>query len=334
MQHAHVPVTVTTIAAGKLRRYHGETLLQRLSDVRTIVFNLRDIGYIAVGFLQSIWHLLQKRPDVVFAKGGYVCLPIGIAARLLGVPVVIHDSDTRPGLTNRILARFAHSIGTGSPVENYNYDPAKTHYVGVPIKDVFRPLTREKVRRARDAIGIIDVTAPLVVVTGGGLGAKSINEAMIQCGEAVIAAGIHVYHVTGKAHYESVAKRVPEHPHYHVVPFVFQNMHEVLGAADVVVSRASATFLQELAGLAKPAIVIPASHLGDQVKNAEVFKAAGAAIVLTDQMIAGGNTLGNAIMAVAGNPKRQQQLSQNLHQFAKPHAAAEVAAMIKKAYRD
>ncbi len=334
MHHANVPVSVTTIAAGKLRRYHGETWLQRLGDVRTILFNLRDIGYIVMGFMQSVWLLLRNRPDIVFAKGGYVCLPLGIAAVLLRIPIVIHDSDTRPGLTNRVLARFARSIGTGSPVENYNYDPHKTRYVGVPVKDVFHPFSAHDIRRARDAIGVIDVTAPLVVVTGGGLGAKSINEAMVHCGNAVVASGAQVYHVTGKAHYESVAARVPDHPHYQAVPFVFENMHDVLGAADVVVSRASATFLQELAGLAKPAIVIPAAHLGDQVKNAAVYRGVDAAVVLTDQMIAEGDELGRAIISLIHDTQRQKELSHNLHQFAKPHASRDVAMMIMKVYKE
>jgi UDP-N-acetylglucosamine--N-acetylmuramyl-(pentapeptide) pyrophosphoryl-undecaprenol N-acetylglucosamine transferase len=233
-----------------------------------------------------------------------------------------------------IYAYFSPQDATLSQVTYYYDSSTKTRYVGVPVKDVFHPFSAHDIRRARDAIGVIDVTAPLVVVTGGGLGAKSINEAMVHCGNAVIASGAQVYHVTGKAHYESVAARVPDHPHYQAVPFVFENMHDVLGAADVVVSRASATFLQELAGLAKPAIVIPAAHLGDQVKNAAVYRGVDAAVVLTDQMIAEGDELGRAIISLIHNTQRQKELSHNLHQFAKPYASRDVAMMIMKAYKE
>lgn len=328
MEQALAPVSVSTIAAGKLRRYHGESLLDRLRDVRTIAFNIRDGGYIAVGFFQSLWRLIRNRPDVVFAKGGYVCLPMGLAAALLRIPLVIHDSDTRPGLTNRVLARFAGLIGTGSPVENYNYDRRRTRYVGVPIKEVFRPMSSNEIRAARRDIGMIDVTAPLVVVTGGGLGAKSINEAMVRSGQYLIDRGVHVYHVTGKRDYDGLQHRLPDHPHYHAVAFVFENMHQVLGAGDVVISRGSATFLQELAGLRKPVIIVPAAHLGDQVKNAAVYREAKAAVVITDQEVSKDATLGVAAMKILTDKPLRQKMSQNLHQFARPHAARDMAAMI------
>ena len=331
MKHASVPVAIKTIPAGKFRRYHGESLLDKLKDVRTMAYNLRDIVFIIAGFIKSLGMLIASRPDVVFAKGGYVCLPFGLAASLLRIPLIIHDSDTRPGLTNKVLARFAAAIGTGSPVENYGYDQAKTHYVGVPIQSQFTSFTEEQRREARHDIGMIDVTAPLVVVTGGGLGSRSINEAMVASAKTVIEAGIHVYHVTGKNHYNEVVDRVPQHAHYMTVPFVYKDMHTVLGAADMVVSRASATFIQELAGLAKPAILIPARQLGDQVKNARVYDDAKAAVVMTDDDIASGSALGKAIVSLMSDSSRRERMSAQLHTFARPEAAGDVAKMIHDA---
>lgn len=328
MKHAKVPVRISTIPAGKFRRYHGQSLLDKLTDVRTIAYNLRDLVYIAAGFMKSLWMLVTDRPDVVFAKGGYVCLPLGLAAALLRIPLVIHDSDARPGLTNKVLARFAVKIGTGTPTENYDYDQSKTSYVGVPIHEVFRPFSEDEKNAARHELGVIDTKAPLVVVTGGGLGAKSINDAMVQSGKLLIDAGVHVYHVTGKKNYDHVAAHVPDHPHYIVVPFVYKDMHAVLGAADVVVTRASATFIQELAGLAMPSIIIPAAHLGDQVKNATLYQDAQAALVLTDARIAEGTTLGTSIMSLVNSPEARAVLSRNLHAYAKPQAALDMAHMI------
>ncbi len=331
MAHAHVPVTVKTIPAGKFRRYHGESAIDALKDVKTMLFNLRDLGYIIAGFFMSVVYLLRRRPDVVFAKGGYVCLPFGLAASLLRIPLVIHDSDARPGLTNKVLSRFADHIGTGSPVENYGYDLGKTSYVGVPIQPEFSPFSDQDQRAARHEIGMIDVTAPLVVVTGGGLGAQSINEAMVLSAQTVLSAGIHVYHVTGKKQFEDIAQRVPQHAHYITVPFVYKNMHHVLGAADVVVSRASATFIQEIAGLAKPTILIPASHLGDQVKNAEVYEKAHAAVVMSDESILHDEGLGNAIVSLVQDATQRQSLTDKINSFARPQAAMAVARMILQA---
>jgi UDP-N-acetylglucosamine--N-acetylmuramyl-(pentapeptide) pyrophosphoryl-undecaprenol N-acetylglucosamine transferase len=333
MEHALVPVDVVTIPAGKFRRYHGESWLDKLRDVRTNIYNLRDTFYIAAGFCKSLWLLLSNRPDVIFAKGGYVCLPLGLAAAALRIPIVVHDSDTRPGLTNRVLSHFAKSIATGSPIENYSYDPARTEYVGVPIQETFHRFSDEEKIAARHELGMIDVSAPLVVVTGGGLGSQIINEAIIRSGEALMRSGVHVYHVTGKRHYDKLESRLPDHPHYQAVPFVYRDMQQVLGAADLVVSRASATFIQELAGLAKPAILIPASHLSDQVKNATVYERADAAVVLSDHDVSEGDRLGQEIVSLLSSRADLSKLSHNLHQFARPDAALRVASMINDVYQ-
>ena len=182
MKHARTPVPVHVIRAGKLRRYHGVPLVRQLLDIPTVVRNLRDIAYIVIGFVQSFVLLLRFKPDVVFAKGGYVCLPLGYAAKLLRIPLVIHDSDARPGLTNKLLGRFAQAIATGSPLENYNYPAERSSYTGVPIDPAFHPFTEAEQRAARDTIGIVDIDKPLIVVTGGGLGAESINTGLVMIG--------------------------------------------------------------------------------------------------------------------------------------------------------
>ncbi len=333
MAHANVSVEVRTIPAGKLRRYHGESIARRLTDFRTIGLNLRDIFKIIGGFFKSIWIIVKFRPDVVFAKGGFVCLPLGLAAYIMRVPIVIHDSDTRPGLTNSLLGRFASAIATGSPLDNYRYPASRSAYTGVPIDAAFTPLSPDEQRSAKSSIGLIDITAPLVVVTGGGLGAKSINDAMVRAAQTLIKRGVHIFHITGKKQFETIKESVPSHPHYIVVPFVYKDMASVLGAGDVVVSRGSATFLQELAGLAKPTIIVPASHLGDQVKNAVVFENAHAAKVLHDKEITETDILQDTIIEVLNDTEQRKKLSRNLHQFAKPHAASDLAKIIITTYQ-
>lgn len=332
MAHAVVPVEVSVIHAGKLRRYHGESWRQRLRDVKTIVLNLRDVIFIGIGFVQSLWLLLRFRPDVVFAKGGFVCLPVGLAARLLGKKLVIHDSDTRPGLTNRVLARWSTAIATGSPLDNYRYPTERSRYVGVPIDPACQPVSSNQQRQLKADLGMIDIEAPLLVVTGGGLGAKSINDAMVRLHEEILSLGLHVYHVTGKKNYDSVRAAIPEHPHYQIVPFVYKDMVNVLAAGDIVISRGSATFLQELAGLAKATICVPATHLGDQVKNAQTYKTAGAVIVLSDRNITHSDQLLDELNNLLASADRRHQLASRLHSFARPNAARDVARMIQRVY--
>ncbi len=327
MQHAAVPVHVSTIMAGKFRRYSHLTFWQHFTVPQVVLKNSSDIVKVAIGFMQSIWLLLRHRPDVVFAKGGYVCLPFGVAARLLRVPLVIHDSDTRPGLTNRVLARFATQIATGSPLENYPYDPHKSQYIGVPIGEDFTPVQASQQKLFKEALGV-DPTKKLVVATGGGLGSWSINMALVKAARALSSKGIAVYSVTGKGHYEEVAPLVTGIDDYVVVPFVYEKMNEVLGAADVVISRASATFLQELAGLGKAVIAVPARHLGDQLKNAEVYKQAGAAVVMTDHEISIGDALEQMIVELMSSEKKRRELGAKLHEFARPNAARDLAQLI------
>lgn len=332
MSRADANVAVSTISAGKFRRYAHLTKWQHLTNFHIVSNNIIDLAKIALGFLQSIIVLLRVRPDVVFAKGGYVCLPLGLAAKLLGYPLVIHDSDARPGLTNRVLARYATTIATGAPLENYKYDSRKSHYTGVPIGPDFIPVSEQQQRAYKTALGL-NADLPLVVATGGGLGAVSINRAFAAAASELSANGVAVYHVTGKRHYDETSALVAGVPQYIAVPFVYEKMHEVLGAADIVVSRASATFLQELAGLAKAVVAVPAKMLGDQLKNADVYRAADAALVMSDDEIANGDGLKDAILHLVNNPGLRQGLGERLHAFARPNAARELAKLIRDAVK-
>ncbi len=323
-----------TVIAGKLRRYHHLTIWQQITWPSLVLQNFGDIFLVVAGFVQSFFRLLFWRPDVVFTKGGFVCLPVGIAAHVLKIPLVIHDSDAHPGLTNRILSRWATSIATGAPLEYYSYDKAKSSYVGIPINDAFQPFSAKEQREAKAEWGVV-IDRPLIVVTGGGLGAGRINmmvakslRQLQQLGSVVLVAGAGLYD-------ELRAELPPDSEHFQLYPFV-TNMHSLLGAADVVVTRAGATTILELAALAKPTILVPNPKLtgGHQLKNAAVYHDAGAVLVLNeDAAEANPKLFIDAIRDVLDNPKLSQKMADRFHRFSKPDAAKDMANLILKAAR-
>lgn len=325
---ATVPIEVSVIAAGKLRRYKHFRFVDYLTTPSVIFKNIVDIAKTVTGTLQALWLLVRFRPDVVFAKGGYVCLPVGWAARLARVPVVIHDSDARPGLTNRLLAPFATTIATGYPRENYHYDPAKTIYTGVPVRDEGVQTDGNDVR---EHYGIAESTR-LVVAFGGGLGSRSVNRAMCDGVDQFSRHAIAVILVAGKDHADEATETVRGHGQFTVEGFIAGGLGKLMKAADVVVTRASATALQELAEYKKPAIIIPARQLNDQNKNAEVFEAKQAVKVLTDDALEAGE-LPNAVVALVDDTDEQAQLSRNIASFARPAAAHDVAELVIGAVR-
>lgn len=325
---------VQRIVAGKLRRYNHLTLFQQLTWPSLMAKNIRDAFLVVVGIVQSFFKLLFWRPDVVFTKGGYVCLPVGIAAHILRIPLVIHDSDAHPGLTNRILSRWATSIGTGAPLEFYHYDAKRAHYVGIPVDEKFRPLNSREQKAAKKEWGI-DPERPLLVVTGGGLGAMRINN-VVSTTLRDLLAFTSVILVSGAAQYEELKGELPPNSdHFQLHSFV-TGMSSLLGAADVVVTRAGATTILELAALKKPSVLVPNAKLtgGHQLKNADVYAAKNAVVVMNEEnMEAAPMTLVEAVKNLLDHPKTTQQMAARFYTFSRPHAAKDMADLILSAMK-
>ena len=324
-------IKVESIMAGKLRRYHGMSLLRQLIQVRTIVLpNAIDALKMTGGTVQSLAKLLMWRPDVVFTKGGFVCLPVGVAARLLRIPLVIHDSDAHPGLTSRILSRWATSIATGAPLKYYSYPKARSHYIGIPVSSMAKPFSVQKQRDAKQSLGF-DEHEPLIVITGGGLGAKTINDATMQVLDDLLSF-TSVALIAGRDNVDDLSKRAGKKRNFQIHGYVSPDtMQQMLGAADIVISRAGATTLLELAALAKPSIIVPNEHLtgGHQLKNAEVYRKAKAIIVLENARLqAEPLSLVDVVNATLLNKSTLKQLSTNIHAFAKPNASKDMAKLI------
>ncbi len=322
------------IVAGKLRRYNHLKWWQQVTVPGLLVGNVRDFFLVGVGVIQSFFKLIFWRPDVVFTKGGFVCLPVGLAAHWLRIPLVIHDSDAHPGLTNRILARWATQIATGAPLEYYSYPKSKSHYIGIPVAAELTPVSAEKQQDSKRKWGL-DVDKPLVVVTGGGLGAVRINNAILAARKDLLKLASVVL-VSGTAQYDELRAQLPANDqHFQLHSFVTE-MPSLLSAADVVIARAGATTIVELAALAKPTILIPNAKLtgGHQVKNANVYLEGGAVkVIIEEDMESNPGLLADAIGDLLNNPTEAQAMAKRFHQFAKPEAAKSMAKLIISAVK-
>ena len=324
-------IRVDTIVSGKLRRYYHLKWWQQLMKFRTITLpNIIDVVKVSVGFMQCLCKLIAWRPDVVFTKGGYVCLPVGLAAHVLRIPLVIHDSDAHPGLTNRVLARWADAIGTGAPLKFYPYPREISQYVGVPIMEDFVPYSDERRRDVKVKLGF-DPTRPLVVVTGGGLGARRINDAVVAM-LSQLTKQTNVILITGAQQYSDIRARVPnDTSKVHIHDFISSGLVDMLGAADIVVARAGATTILELAALAKPTILVPNGYLtgGHQLKNAAVYEEKGAVKVIDElQLDDHPEVLVRAIEALLADRAAMARMGAAFLTFAHPHAALDMAEMI------
>lgn len=329
MQAFEPGLPVQRIVAGKLRRYNHLTLWQQLTWPSLMLKNIRDGFLVVAGIVQSFFKLIIWRPDVIFTKGGFVCLPVGLAAHLLRIPLVIHDSDAHPGLTNRVLSRWATTIATGAPLEYYHYDTSRSHYVGIPVDSAFRPLNDIEQRDAKIKWGI-DPNRPLLVVTGGGLGAQRVNDLIVKT-LARLEKTISVVLVSGAGQYDELKEEVPHnHEQFQLHPFV-TGMSSLLGAADIVVSRAGATTLLELAALEKPTILIPNAKLtgGHQLKNAAVYAEKNAVVVLNEDSVEQQpQLLVDTVNDLLDNAKTTAAMAARFHEFSRPDAAKDMAQLI------
>lgn len=273
-----------------------------------------------------MFYLLRYRPQVVFCKGGYASLPVGLVAWLLKRPLIIHESDVRAGLTNRILGHLSDRIATGFPTEYYgSWQTGKLIFTGNPLRQEIRPLTDVSAAR----FGLND-DLPVILVIGGSGGAQALNRAIVRL-LPQLTQHYQLIHVSGRRDYAATKQLLEEvkliHPdRYQLRDYLGEELNEAYNAADVVVSRAGANTLAELALLAKPAILVPAPQLSDQGKNVAVLADHGAALVVKQPEIE--DTLQGAIGEIAESAAKRRQLAQAIAALAQANAADKLAKEI------
>lgn len=324
------------VRAGKFRRYHGEGLKQLL-DLPTMAKNIRDGVWVLVGIVQSYKLLKRLRPDIIFVKGGFVGVPVGLAAAMLKIPYVTHDSDALPGLANRIIARWAKVHAVALPKEVYNYPPEKTEVVGVPLAHHYKPFSDREVRNARKQIGS-DADGKLLLVTGGGLGARRLNKAVAACASELLDRypDLMIVQIAGRNNETELRQQYNrELPSAHakrvMVKGFVTNLHLYSGAADVVVTRAGATSMAEFAAQEKACIVVPNPILtgGHQLKNAKVWADRHAVKLVTEEKLAqDDHALMPAIVDLLDHPETAKQLGKRLGQLGEPDAAKRLAMVL------
>jgi UDP-N-acetylglucosamine--N-acetylmuramyl-(pentapeptide) pyrophosphoryl-undecaprenol N-acetylglucosamine transferase len=238
------------------------------------LFNLIDVFKLIIGGIQSLKILLTEKPDVVFAKGGYVSVPIGLVASWLNIPLILHDSDTRLGIANKLLARRATKLLLGMERTDSDDNPV----VGIPVREAFFDLDKAT---SKSKLGI-DSGKPLLLITGGSLGAKRINILFEEHLQDLVN-GYEIVHISGVGDYDRLSKvteKIKEG--YNLHPFVSSDYPALVAAADVVVGRAGATSIAEFAAAGVASIFIPNSYLTDQVSNTNWLIAHNAGLVIEE----------------------------------------------------
>jgi len=324
---------VFTVRAGKYRRYHGLGWRQIL-DIKTLLLNIRDLGFIAMGLVQS-WLLIRRiRPEVIFTRGGFVSVPVALAGKLNHVPYITHDSDSTPSLANRLIARWASLHAVALPEEVYPYPRAKTLTVGVPISQQYRPVDAAAKRSFRAELKLPE-KAQVLLVTGGGNGAHNLNMVVLATAATLLKRypELIIVHVAGRALEDSLSDSYDQvlRPQFRdrvqVIGFTSE-LHAYSAAADVVIARGGATNLAEFAAQNKACIIVPSPQLIWNVKNAETLAREGAILELSEAQADQEGRLGKLVADLLDDPKKRAAMGDRLHSFARTDAAERLADIL------
>jgi UDP-N-acetylglucosamine--N-acetylmuramyl-(pentapeptide) pyrophosphoryl-undecaprenol N-acetylglucosamine transferase len=305
------------VISGKLRRYFS-------------IKNFIDIFKFPIGLLQSLIHLLFFMPDVVFAKGGYASVPVVIAARIYRIPVIIHESDSFPGMANKFLGSIASKVAVCFEKARMHFPPSRTIMTGIPVKKEAKDGNPEI---ARNLLGIIQ-NKPVILVLGGSQGARSINDEILLILDDLLKK-YTVIHQTGEKNLADVLSAVKLHyktdkvEGYFPLDFIGDELRDFYSLADVVISRSGSTSIAEIAANKKPAILVPLlSSANDHQKiNAFEVADAGGAIVLEQSNFKRGILLRN-IEEIVSNDELRRKLSENIYKFYFPDATEKLAREI------
>ncbi len=314
-------VKVSTIASSKWRRYFS-------------IANFFEPFKAAIGLVQALWKIYWYMPDVAFSKGGPGALVILWVCRWYRIPYIVHESDTIPGLTNLISGKRAKIVEVAFPGagEYFSFRKGEVKLVGMPVR--LELLTeRKEQERAKGELGF-DPRLPLVLILGGSQGAEPINDFILEHA-ATLLAKFQVFHQVGvknfreyKGEYDFTAEKLSPaaQQNYKMTPFLVHEMKTALAASDVVISRAGASAIFEIASFGKPSILIPLPEAANdhQRQNAYAYEKAGACVVIEQENLLA-NLLVSQIEKIFTNAEYRAKLSSAARQFFAPNAANVIA---------
>lgn len=305
---ADLPIKFHAIATGKLRRYFS---WQNFLDPLKILY----------GLMQSLWLCLRLRPSIVFSKGGFVAVPIVVGAWLCRIPVIAHESDITPGLANKLCFPFVRHVCVnfqetekylgGASVEPSDKNAAsgvpKVIVTGSPVR---KALLEGNAERGRAFLGFSH-TRPILLVFGGSLGAKAINE-WVWDSLSDLLAHYQIVHIVGEGNINASAASGLEAEKeslqgYCQKEFLQSEFGDVLKASNLVLSRAGANSIYELLLMRKPHILVPLTarvSRGDQIINAQIFEAKGMSRMVEEDMLASTNIVQVIENAIENQPQQ------------------------------
>lgn len=290
--------------------------------------NVKTVLRFLKGVRDSKKMLKEFQPDVVIGTGGYVCGPVVYGAAKMGIPTIVHEQNSIPGLTNKFLSRYVDKVAICFEEAREFFPEKKVVLTGNPRAS--EVLGQDGIK-GRLSSGL-KLKVPTVLIFGGSRGARPINEAVVKSLTELSSKPYQVLYVTGDVHYEEVKKEVElvGNPDNVIIKPFIHNMPEVLAGVDLTVSRAGATTLAELTSLGIPSILIPSPYVTDnhQEKNALALSDNGAARLLLEKDLTGPKLVEN-IDQILGNEVRLADMKKAAKKLGIPDAAARLHSLMK-----
>lgn len=278
-----------------------------------------------IGTIQARRTLKQYRPHIVFVTGGYASVPTAVAARMLGLPLLVYLPDIRPGWSVRLTSRFAKQIAVTSEASLPYLPKEKTVVTGYPVRRGFEGALKDEGRRRMG----LEADVKTLIVSGGSQGSHSINRIVAKDLEELLEL-CQIVHVSGAADFKwlsGVREELPEEKRrrYHVHAYLHREMPWAMAAADLALSRAGASTLGELPILGLPAVLAP-GPFADQSYNARYLSERGASLTLTNSHLERNAVA--VIKELLADDGRRSEMSEALRQLARPDAARQIAGML------
>lgn len=291
---------------------------------------------VAVSALRA-WLLMgSRRPDVVVGFGGYVSIPVGLAAVLRGVPLVVHEQNSVPGLANRLLSRWAVAVAvTYEESASHLRHPARAVVTGNPVRAEMSSVSRELSRSTMNATG----DEVVVLAFGGSRGARHLNSALVAlCPRLMAVPGVRVVHVAGRSEAPSVREALSvcvdfDAARWQVHEYL-DDMAGALAAADLVLARAGATSIAEISTVGRTAILVPYPFATDdhQTANAATMVEHGAAVLVPDSEL-DDERFPQALLGLIGDAEARATMAAASRELGRPDAADRVARLVRDSAR-